>query len=728
MATSTYQDQEQRRTWRKAAERAKSRDQLIPSVADPERRRQLEDDDAEWLRTYFPTVFYNPFTDEQLESIADIRAVLSHGTNKAKAAPRGGGKSSIITYLILKYALSGIVRFPLLIAATFGKSQQMQKNIKSRLASREPTGRELKAMAARGVDTSGMRPNLLADDYPLECYTARYVDPWPSRARNVTGRDEAGTFDCRAIHVEWGADHIILPTWEDEGRMGSIIKSMGWSSDELQGCNVYDTRPDVLILDDLDSRDSLASEQGKIADKIEEVIEKTLSGMAGQSRRLGKYFLCTITSEDAAAARYTDPGRKPAWNGQRVRAIEAWPDCFDEEGNRPGLWDEYIHLRQKGMQEGDRYGRSAFRLYAANRGEMDTGAVLSNPWNFEADRLPDGHPKHLSALQKCFDHIADHGLEAFKTEYQNDPPKRQQLFEVQVSPYIVSTCADHTPRLFAYPSTEMLVRGVDVRKIELHDVSMVCDADHSHRIVDYGNRSHGGTETTVEQAEHKILEGLHALAAEWDANRIEHAYKTDLVLIDKGWHGSWKLDDGQHKTWASQPVETFCLELAAGMPRTSCLTDRLRHWLPAKGAPLYSEPAPSKDVVIGDNWHINIGAGKNRVCSEVIWNAAHWHFLVEELFALDDDDRDRFVLFDPEPGGFYANHKKFGEHITSGADEMKKQLASGSRSRKPKFVRDHWWDALAMALVAQSVEKWFRSQVRQPSVRRSLSEMAQAAR
>jgi len=215
-------------------------------------------------------------------------------------------------------------------------------------------------------------------------------------------------------------------------------------------------------------------------------------------------------------------------------------------------------------------------------------------------------------------------------------------------------------------------------------------------------------------AETLILDGLRSMVNAWeliDVNGTTHG--TDLTLIDKGWKGSWT-EDGTQKTWASQPVETFCMEMG------------LRRFLPAKGAPNYQAPKPSPDCIVGDNWHMNRGEGAERRCTEVIWNANHWHMLVEELFMLPEDDRDRFELFDPSDG-IWTNHKAFGEHITAGAGQLKEQLARGSRSRKPKFIRDHWWDSTAMMLVAQSVETWMRENVK-PASRRPMQAKTQRRR
>src|SRR5690606_8520829 len=234
-----------------AAKRAKSRDLAIPvDGIDWKCREACEADDEEWLRVYCSDVFYNPFTPHQKRIIADCGEALRYGTQKCKAAPRGDGKSSIVKYLALKYALTRQVNFPLIIAATSSKAKKILSSLKRRMASR--------------ADTDFSR------DYPLECGVARYVDPWPSRARNVTANGG------KVVHVEWGSDWFILPTWEDQEPMGPIILSLGITSDDLQGCNIYDQRPDFVMLDDLDSRDSLASEDGVVAGKIEETVDKSV--------------------------------------------------------------------------------------------------------------------------------------------------------------------------------------------------------------------------------------------------------------------------------------------------------------------------------------------------------------------------------------------------------------------------------------------------------------------
>ena len=708
---------------RKAAKRAGDRDLFIPSIEDADRRRQLEEDDAEWLRFYFPDVFFNPFTDEQHRTIADIERVLSFGLMKCKADERGGGKSSIIKYLLLKYSLQRKIRFPLVLCATNGKAKKATVSIRRRMASRAPTEAELRAIAARGRSTKGMVPNLFASDYPFETTVARVVERNSLRAKNMTGNGG------RQIAVEWGSvdGYFILPTWADEEEVGPIFMALSYSSDELQGCNVYDRRPDAVILDDLDSRDSLASEDGIVASKIEEVIDKTVSGLGGQSQRMGQYFICTITSEDAAAAKYSDPKKKPAWDGERVAALKQWPTHIDK-------WEHYVDLYEKGIHEGDKFARVAHEYYLANREpnvpaeqSMDYGAEISNPYRFDATELEDGSQMEVSALQNCWNFIAKFGLDAFKTERQNDPPEKPDKFEAKVDPYIVSSCAGDYPRRIVDEGAELIVAGIDIRKKECHYSILSESLDHPNLIPDYNAVSHPEVtdETTVEEAEEKILQGLHAIADKWQAEPLtdEHGnpHSIALTIIDAGWTGTGEDPDenNEPKTWQTQPVEVFCRERDP------------RRWIPAFGTDKYKRQEEKADVIQGDNWYIRKGKGKMRGSNVVIWNVRHWRPLVEELFMLSPNDEgepdpQRFVLFDPPSGkNLWKNHKRLGEHIRAGAEELAESRST--KRRKKKYRRDHFWDSFAMMLVARSVEKQLRTVVRRRP-RKSLSQMAAEAR
>jgi len=374
---------------------------------------------------------------------------------------------------------------------------------------------------------------------------------------------------------------------------------------------------------------------------------------------------------------------------------------------------EYVKLRQKGKIDGDKYGRRAHAWYLANRKSMDAGAIVSNPFRYKPQKLDDGSQLQVSALQNYFDEWADKGEMFCRCELDNETVINDDIIESKLELGHVMHAEADRPRGFTDETTRLIVRGVDVRKIELHFSVMAADEIKRNRVIDYDVRSHGTTETTVEQAEKLVYDGLCRMADEWEREgyRDQHGgtHFCDLTLIDKGWLGNWS-EDGEMKTWASQPVEKFCIEYG------------LRKYLPAKGQPAYKAPEASREVIIGDNWHINRGKGARRECSEVIWNAEHWHSLVEGLFMVQDSEG--FELFRPELGGLWANHKRLAEHIREGASELADLRRKSTKTRKAKFRRDHFWDSFAMMLVARSVEIRLREIEVKRKQTRTLAELA----
>jgi len=639
--------------------RAETRDLDIPPVANPERRAALRDDDIGWLQTYLPRVFYHPFTPARVQLVEEISNCLRYGTRKCVAAPRGDGKSTVTKYLSLKYALEGIVEYLLILAATGTKADKMLSDIKRQL--RNPLNKALR------------------EDYPLECIAARYVGSAPSKANNCTGNGG------RPIGIKWNKDLIVLPRWEDEG-LGGIIQSLGITSDAVQGANFLDIRPSFVILDDLDSRDSLAAVNGKMAAKIETIIDHTVAGLGGPGKRLGQVMLCTIPSRNSVAYRYSDPTEKPAWSGVRIPRISRWPD-------RKADWDEYVHLRQHGKQTRgengkpiDPTGREAQRFYEANRERMDEGAVLSNEHDFDTDLMPDGSPKHLSALQKCYDYIADNGMASFMTEHQNDPPEddagaaRLGLTEFHIQHRLTGL------ERRAVPANAVLITsGVDIRKTEFHWSVVAWSHDGAGSVIDYGTYKLTTDDMAAADCEVEILKGLRAWREWRDANPYTREdgeiVDVGLTLIDMGW---------KDEHWTTQPVQIFCAE--AG-----------REFLPSKGTPAYRRPQTSSRHVIGEHWHIEFPD------PFVAMNSDHWKLKVHEGFLLEIGQPGSLALFNhPIVDGMVQRnfHAAYARHILS--EVWEPRLKPGFKHPETKWWHsgrpNHYFDSLYAALVARSVK------------------------
>lgn len=646
------------------------------SAADRKTRKKLEADSEAWIWTMcgpksrIREPFTRKFTSQQCEMIGAFEQTLKDGGDELILASRGEGKTSYLRCMVWKTIAQGLCDFIAFIGATGPDACNSADAIKDMMARSEPFLRYYPEIAVPAIAVGGT-PQLAKH---MRATGTRYDDP-------------KKTFSQYPISFEWTAESINMPDVPGSPSAGAMLRFRGADS-PIRGLNIFGKRPKVVAIDDLDTPDT--TNNIDVAKKIVDRVNMDIGGLGGQDKSLARIMLATLPKSGIGVAHHFAETGFP-FVVKRFQYMLDRPHRFD-------LWMDYVKRRQKGKIDGDKYGRAAHQFYLANRHAMDAGAVVSNPHRFKPQRLPDGSQLQVSAVQNYFDEWADKGEMFCRCELDNETITNEDVIESKLELGHVMSAESDVPRGFTEESTSMIVRGVDVRKIELHFSTMATDNIHRHRVIDYDVRSHGTSETTVEQAEELVYVGLRRLADEWAENGHEDAiggrHFADLTLIDKGWMGSWS-EDGERKTWAAQPVERFCMERG------------LRRFLPAKGAPSYRSPAPSDDVIIGDNWHINRGEGAERACTEVIWNAEHWHSLVEGLFMLPSDDASGFSLFAAEPG-LWVNHKRLSEHIREGSEDLAELRKKSTKTRKARYRRDHFWDSFAMMLVARSVEEWLR--------------------
>lgn len=640
--------------------------------------------------TYFPERYKRQLGRHHYAMIEAIYSRAKHGGRQAIAAPRGCGKSETVKGLQVYLVLAGLVRFPLAIAATTPLAHRLFKDFRKKFSTNQ----------------------LLYEDFPEICFPVRDLDNAPQRAAKQH-------IDGALTQIVWTSDGYLSFPHVPGSIYGGVKYSYFGLDSAFRGVNIDGDRPDFIVIDDPETRESAKSLMQ--IEYREKIIDEDIAGLAEEGEELAIVALSTIQNRICLSYKLTDRDPdtgKPAFNGLRYGMVQKWPTTVEDatDQSKLGLWSDYITLRKKAMQSGDEHGLAAVEFYLANRDAMDAGAEMLSDHHVP-HVLDDGEQVTYSALQVAFNKIADTSLNAYRSEYQNDPEDMGDEFVVKIKSHTVLGCESDFDRRSVAADCSIMVAGVDVRKTELHYVTLASGETVKNQIADYDVQSHGTSETTVEQAEDLILEGLHRLDSSWAefpcVDTSGTARSLDLVLIDKGWAGSWK-EDGLKKSWATQPVETFCLDRG------------LRRFMPAKGAPGYKSPTPSRDVIIGDNWHINRGKGQARKCSEVIWNAEHWHALVEDLFA-SNEATERFHLF-VATDGVHKGHERLSQHIREGASDLLDLRRRGSATRKQRYRRDHWWDACAMALVAKSIENFLRDREANRKPKLPLSEMAKSSR
>lgn len=667
----------QRDASRKQQSRASARDLTIEPCENERRRKARERDVFRFLNGYFPDTFTDPWTDHRRQMVRAILDAATYGGDQAIAAPRGEGKTSIAECVTIFCLLSGLVHFPLICAATGPDADRILTNIKLQFETNE----------------------LLAADYPEVCAPIVALEGAPQRAgmQTVNG--------SRTL-LRWGGSFVVFPTVEGSKTSGAVLMTRGLDA-AIRGIRYATRRPDLVLIDDPETRESVESDMQ--TETRELVIEQDLAGLGGPGKRLARVMLTTIMNRKCLSQKYTDPDKKPSWHGVRHKLLEKKPD--DEEA-----WDEYIQLRQSGQQEGDTLSRKAHRFYWKNRKRMNAGAQLSNPHRFISELLADGTRQEVSALQHCYNLIADRGHEAFDTEYQNDPPDPNAgLAVTSLTDYRVKKQLSGYPRGVIPPDCKFLTAALDVRKIALHWVVDAWRSDATGYGLDYGVQEVWSTDPTDEQATDRAL--LLAMRDWWETLQAapyqtpdEQPRQVDAVLIDAGWR--------------TDIIYHFCREVG-------------RPFWPAMGfgqspgatkANFRPPLKPSKTKKSGDGWFLSRQpAGQWLVCMD----SDRWKRWVHDRFLTPRERPGAFTLFG-EPGSRVDErvHFSHAKHLTN--EEEKEEFIRGKGIKRVWVVKshtNHWFDARYMSAVAASM-LGVRLLGARPAVKRQrikLSEM-QAAR
>lgn len=189
----------------------------------------------------------------------------------------------------------------------------------------------------------------------------------------------------------WNADNINL-------RNGVWIACSGWKSG-LRGIN-KDTRPDLIILDDLEDKSTIES------DSLRKKLETSFNEEIG---RLGTFntdyfYIGTLLDEDSLLARVT---KMPSWKFLFIKRVESFPE--NEQ-----LWEEWRKIYRNIANE-NRFD-DAWNFYLANKEEMLKGAKVS--WE---DKVPADKTKYPGGYYNVMLDREAFGEDAFWKEDQSEP-------------------------------------------------------------------------------------------------------------------------------------------------------------------------------------------------------------------------------------------------------------------------------------------------------------------
>lgn len=662
MGRTTYTDDYRESQRVKMNERRKSaRDVVIGQVVNPARRVACLADPTLFLSTYFPEVFFNEWTDGQREMIRTVVESAKYGTSQAVAAPRGDGKTKIVEGVIVYAVLAGLIRFPVIVASDAKASLRILNNLKWLLS--DPR-------------------HLIGEDFPEVCDPIKALE-------GETRRAPKQTVNGTPTNIGWSKEFIRLPTLAGSPCSGAIIYPLSIEGG-IRGLAMGAERPDFVLIDDPETRES-ASSSYQVGIR-EETIDRDIAGLKGQKGRIGMVALVTIQTSFSLAARLTDRSIKPAWNGIRRGMIASWP-------KRTDLWEEYMHRRRQGQEQGDRFASDATQFYIANREAMDEGSVVTNPHRYMKDLGPDGQPLEVSALQACYNFICDKGIESFRCEYQNDPTSNDEAETAQLSARSIEGRASFLSQGELPPNCIGVTCGIDVGKYACHWTAIGWRENGEGHIIDYGVAEVHGTDPnatrqTIERAVQATLSQWHEQIACRSWVGADHITRTtDMVLVDTG--------DG--------PLTEAIYQWIKGLPQEPriCASKGYGHGQGAKPR-TFGKDARSAPRIDGQHWfaQLQLDAG--------VWlyhlDANFWKLWTHERFAVT-----LAPAGEPTPyslslfkGTKTRHHHSYARHIV--AEEYREEFVAGKGMRRgwvQTNANNHWLDSTYMACAAAGMLKLF---------------------
>ena len=642
---------------RKAKLRASERDLQIPCPADIERRRQTLQDGELFLRTYFPDVFFEPFTADRRDMHTSIIRAARYGGDQAIAGTRGEGKTKLAIYTALFLVLTGLSRFPIVIGKNQRKSESELRTVREKLQQSE----------------------LLLQDFPELCRPLQAIGGWSSRARMQT---VAGEF----TNAELAADHLIFPTigrhqlppdWPEDMEpvsRGQIIASIGIDGG-IRGTNYRDVRPDIAIIDDIEDRQ--AAESDALIEKNEEIIEQDIGGLASSAERVARVFLCTIQNRKCVAYKFTDPKQKPSWKGKRYRKMIQKPDRMD-------LVQEYLRLRIE-TEEADPDARTAFRFWRDNQAEIERDCVISNPQSYSKKLHEDGEPLELSAIQSYFNKVADLGEKAVATEIDNDPPDEVGPQGSGLTWHTVAGRLSGLDRGQLPANASCITAAIDLGKYLCHWVVVAWWKGAGGCVIDYGRAEVTGTDRAMDNEASEPM--IYRALLNWRDELLQKEYvdaagsarKVDTVFIDSG-----TFTDAAYQFVRDVHGAPFFVTKGIGKYRDKTTeTDKIRP---------------------GNHFHASYQEAQGLWLYEL--DTDYWKQFVHERFLTPTFDEQNFLrrgalsLF-VQPND--RKHTSYAQHIV--AEELVSEFKEGKGVKtywNKVSENNHWLDATYMAAAAAS--------------------------
>ena len=626
---------------------------VIPEIVNPARRESCLADPEKFLLTYGAPEqgkpvelqdgkFWMPFASHHLAMIDAIYQRAKTGGDKAVAAPRGDGKSTVVFWMLLYIVLAELRHHPAGFGQTDAKAKEKLFNPIKKEFTRNP---------------------LLYEDFPEICHPLKDLDDTPQRGLKQH-------IDGVKTDVICSADHIrlaVVPAgpYNDESPYGGCTFDYYGFGTAKRG-----SRHDFAAIDDPETEAVAKNEE--LNRDLEKQIDSAVAGMAFPTRTLPRVVITTIQNRHCYSYRVTsrdvDEGGKPTFEGDRYGILSKWPDCWDNE-DLDNLWEDYISMRHADQAAGDKDGKNAVQFYLDNREAMEAGAVVSNP-----ERYDQQNKYEVSALQAFFNRIADWGLDRVMCELQNDPPPEEVEESLGLKPGKVASRISGLSRNQLPDVHGLVTCGLDIGKRYSHWVKVFWHGNAIGNVIDYGRHE---TPILANQDLHlSLLKGLN----DWRTIMLANN-RPDMALIDSGAYTA-----SVYEFVRQNPGGVF--NAAAGVSRWAGVGESVK----GKRMALYEAFA---------KWNANEKVWLFNHNSEFWKNWLQERFITDTF-----DDQQQFndgslSLF----AGKTKEHLVFSEHICAEGLESLFVPPKGIQVKWKVFRKqNHWLDALALACVGAAVK------------------------
>lgn len=315
------------------------------------------------------------------------------------------------------------------------------------------TGRR-KYIVCVGSNADNAR-NILEDVLSFFTDCPKFAQDFPEVAvplaalNGVYQRARSQTYHGKPTRIKLGMGLAVLPTVEGSESSGCIIRSCGFDTN-ARGMVKKKQRPDFLILDDL-QKDDLAANEQRVADAAAH-IRKTFLGLAGHKKKIAALMTSTPIEVDDLSETFA---RDPLWKTTTYQMVRSWPKAFDTGDANTDLWAKYRDILVGEIASGSKTPHvAANRFYKANRAEMDEGASVLNPGNYDRS-------VEMSGIQHAMNILFRDGREVFDCEYQMKPKRRSFAFQIS-SQLILSRVRKGVPGCTPINGSVLTVAATDV--------------------------------------------------------------------------------------------------------------------------------------------------------------------------------------------------------------------------------------------------------------------------